>query len=109
MDGNQIFHITEIVERDICVMKITGELRFEHRTQFKTASKSLLTSDRSKIVIDLSNAKRVFSMFLGSMVDLQQSLKEHGKTMAILCSPRVMKLFEQANLDKLLTLIEAQK
>ena len=89
-------------------MKIFDELRFDHRAEFKSALKSLLLSDRSKVVIDLSSTKRMFSVFLGTLVDLQQSLEDHGKTLTILCSPRLLKLFKQANLDKILTIIETQ-
>lgn len=73
-------------------------LDIQHRDEFAQAFNSLLNSDHERIVVDLQKIDRIFSLFIGSLVDLHQRSNEVGKRLQILVSPGVHETFKRMNL-----------
>lgn len=99
------FITQEIPERDLAVLRVSGEMEFEQRKDFVEAFDGLLESDCDKIVVDLTRIQRLFSIYLGTLVDFQQRSDKAGKTFSILAGQRLHTLFEKAKLLEVLTIV----
>lgn len=73
-------------------------LDLDHRDEFAQAFNALLRSDHERIVVDLQKIDRIFSLFIGSLVDLHQRSDELGKRLQIIVSPEVRETFKRMNL-----------
>ncbi|MHC4873011.1 MAG: STAS domain-containing protein [Planctomycetota bacterium] len=107
MTENSDFVIEEMPDRDITILRVHGALEFDKRGVFSEHVEKLLASSNAKIVIDLTSVEKLFSVFLGSLVDVHQRAQDGGKVLSVLASPKVIKLLKQVNLDSILTIIPA--
>ena len=57
-----------------------------------------LRSSDGDAVVDLQKIGRIFSLFIGSLVDLKQRADEKGKRLQIVVNPEVRKTFKRMNL-----------
>ena len=105
MGKRETMYLEEVADRDICVLRVKGELDFDQRKDFSERVEELLAVSQKRLVVDLTGTRRLFSVFLGSMVDVHQRAEAAGKTLTVLASERVGHLFEQANLTSVLNVV----
>jgi anti-anti-sigma factor len=106
MVEGKLLVLSEIEERNIAVLRVTGKLSMEHRRAFSSYCNQLIQSERSKKVIDLTRCESLFSIYFGSLVDLCQRIEAAGTaTVTILTNDHLHDLFKKANLADLLPLV----
>ena len=98
MSSHADFTLSEVEERGICLLRARGVLDFDSRKAFYAKAEMLLSSRQDKLVIDLTAANHIFSVYLGSIVDLTKRAGENNKQLVVLAKKKVVDLFEQANL-----------
>lgn len=99
------FTVKEVPDRAICVMRAQGELDLDQRKDFSFSAEQLLASDQPKLVLDLTKVSRMFSIFIGTIVDLNQRATQNGKVFSVLAGKKVADLFEQANLNETIPVV----
>jgi anti-anti-sigma regulatory factor len=99
--------VNEITERNICILKANGELTLEDRDEFSFNGEILLSSDQEKLALDLTGVNQLFSLYVGSIVDLAKRAKESGKSFTVVAKGKVLLILQQANLSELANLIDA--
>jgi anti-anti-sigma regulatory factor len=75
------------------------------RREFIEACESLVDSDRGKLVIDLTGALSISSMFLGTIADFSQRAAACGKHLAVLAGGRLARLFNQTSLQEIVDVV----
>lgn len=103
------FEIEEVGARGIAVLRVLGELTMNNRREFLEQAEELLTSPQPKLVIDLSRISRLFSLYLGSMLDIAQKAKQQDKVFSVLVTRKLADLFAQANLSESIPLVVVDK
>ncbi len=106
--NNVRFIIDEVKERGISVMRVFGDLDFEHRKDFAHHIDKLLSSENKKIVIDLTETARIFSIYIGTLVDVNQQAISQDKSLTILVSKKQKEFFEKLDMNSLLNIIQAK-
>lgn len=106
---NTNFNIQEIPEREIAVLRVTGDLDFEKRKNFSESAEQLLKTSQPKIVIDLTAITRIFSVYLGTIVDIHQRSEKEGKALSVLANKKLSELFKQANIDSIINIVIVDK
>lgn len=93
------YSLNSIPERGIAMLRVTGDLNMQQRKEFVFNLEQLLACPEKKLVVDLTRIERLFSIYLGTLVDVKQRAEKDGKVFSILATKKVAQLFSQANLD----------
>jgi anti-anti-sigma regulatory factor len=83
------FRLDEMPDRGIAVLRVRGELTVENRRAFVALAEKLLACEQPKLVIDLSRLQRVFSMFIGTFIDLDQQARAQGQSLSFMMTQTV--------------------
>jgi len=95
--------VDRLPERDLAVLRVfTPEVGMDHKDLFKALTEELLASPQSKLVVDLSKTRRIFSLFIGSLVDLHQRAGKESKTLTILAPKSIYEILQKMNLGDVL-------
>lgn len=98
--------VEELPDRQLAVLRVQGELEIHNRKVFKEASQALVDAPYERLVLDLTGVTRLFSMYIGSVADLHQRSVDAGKSLTILVTAPVLRIFEQTNLNEVLNLVQ---
>jgi hypothetical protein len=90
----QLFRLRSSEEKDLAVLQImTDTLELSHREEFLAACAGLLETTRGRLVIDLRGLRRIFSIFVGTVMDVNAKAGAEGRRLTVIASPDVEKLF----------------
>jgi anti-anti-sigma regulatory factor len=89
-------------ERSTLLRIETSSLDLGQRDEVARAFDSLLDSRHHRLVVDLRKIGRIFSLFIGSLVDLKQRSEQRNKRLVILVNPQVRETLERMNLAETL-------
>jgi len=108
--GDAGFKIETVEERGLTVLKMQGQrLEITQRESFGEACDRLLAAETEKIVIDLSDLDRIFSLFIGSLVDLHVRAERSGKRLSVIASEAVRESLGRMGLEKTLDIVAAEE
>lgn len=81
-------------EKDLAVLQVVSDtLALSDRDEFLKACGELLKSDKKNLVIDMRGLRRVFSIFLGTVLDVNARAGKEGRRLTVMASEDVAKLF----------------
>lgn len=98
------FEIKTVSEKDVTILKVNTILDMPLRKAFSDATQKLLNSNTSNLLLDMTETPSVFSLFIGSIVDLHKNSEDAGKKLIVVVNPKVAKLFQVLSFDSLLNL-----
>ncbi len=99
------FIVEELADRGISVLRVRpGRLEITQRAAFGEACDRLLSSTSERLVVDLSATDRIFSLFIGAMVDLHVRAERVQKRLTILAGGPVLESLQKMGLEKTLDL-----
>jgi anti-anti-sigma regulatory factor len=91
---DEMFRINESDEKDLAVMQVVSDsLELSHREAFLKACSDLMETDRARLIIDLRGLKRIFSIFVGTIMDVNNTVRGQGRRLTVVASLEVTKLF----------------
>ena len=91
-------------QKQVRLRILTPRMDVGHRQAFAEACESLLASRHKSLILDLSGLPRIFSLFIGSLVDLTQRAEAADKRLEIHVTAGVRNTLERMNLGETLTL-----
>ena len=98
--------VDTLADRGISVLRVPGpRLEITQRESFARGCDALLASGAAKVVVDLSHVDRIFSLFAGTIIDLQVRAERAGKSLSVLASPQVRDSFERMGLGRMLDIV----
>ena len=99
------FVVEELSDRGMSVLKVRARrLEITQRAAFGEACDRLLASTSDRLVVDLSGTDRIFSLFIGAMVDLHVRAERVGKHLSIVAGGPVLESLRTMGLEKTLDL-----
>ncbi|MBN2712421.1 MAG: STAS domain-containing protein [Planctomycetes bacterium] len=104
-----LWKIETFADRDISVLRLTGDLDFDMRGEFSKALDELLATSSKKLVLDLSKISRMSSVFIGSMVDYGGSAASKGKTISCMLREKMARVCVDAGIEKVITVISVEE
>ncbi len=103
------YSITSIDDRNMAVLKVESVLDFEVRSDFQQAMTELFAADAGKLVIDLSRITRMFSLFIGTLIDHGNAARAAGRSLTVILPVQMAKTCREAGLDKAVTIVTRGK
>jgi len=103
-EGKEPFEIKNFPEKDLVLLKVNVPLEMDRKYKFTDACRALLEVKETNLVIDLSRADKIFSLFLGSIADLHMSCEKQGKNLTVLANRKIMKRFSQTSFTQFLNI-----
>lgn len=92
--SDELYRITLSAEKDLAVLQVTRDvLELSDREAFMAGCRELLASDAGRLVIDLRDLRRVFSVFVGTVMDVNVHVREEGRKLVVLASEAVSEVF----------------
>lgn len=99
------FAIEELPEHGICVVRVRGRLDVDRRSDFHFYVDQWLMSEQPKLVLDLTEVTRFFSLFLGTVADACERARQREKSPSVLVTARISDLFQRAGLTEQVPLV----
>jgi hypothetical protein len=93
-EPDQLFRLRSSEKKDLAVLQMmTDTLELSHRAEFLAACARLLETARGRLVIDLRGLRRIFSIFVGTVMDVNAKVRGEGRRLTVIATPEVEKLF----------------
>ena len=90
--------LTAIPEMETALLEVVRtSLEMTDREEFLAGCRALLAAGQRNLVIDLRGLQRVFSVFVGTMLDLHVRAGAEGKSLKVLASEEVVRLFRSVS------------
>jgi anti-anti-sigma regulatory factor len=106
MPSASSFRVETIADRGLTVLRVLGpRLEIGSRDEFSRACDGLLSAETGKVAVDLTQVDRIFSLFIGTMVDLHVRAERVGKRLSIMASDPVYDSLARMGLEKTLDLV----
>ena len=84
----RLCQLTTSPETGTAVLEVTTEaLGMPDRAEFLAGCQDLMASDQKRLVLDLHSVRRIFSMFMGTIVDLSDRARRNGQSLTVKASP----------------------
>ena len=100
------YRIERIEERGLAVLRVPGpRLEITGREEFTAACARLLAEPAKKVVVDISAVEGIFSLFIGTLVDVHVRAERAGKRLSVMVSDPVRESLERMGLEGTLDLI----
>lgn len=96
------FTIELVPAHDMAVLRVKGALELTDRSVFAAQAAGLVEQEAQTIVLDMTKTSRIFSIFLGTIVDLHKSLESEGRKLVILATPKLAEMFEKISFREVL-------
>lgn len=81
-------------EKNLAVLQVMSDtLALSDRDDFLKACGELLKSEKKNLVIDMRGLRRIFSIFLGTVLDVNARAGKEGRRLTVMTSEDVAKLF----------------
>ena len=88
------FRVAATPEKDTAVLTVLSDsLNMADREAFLAACRELLAGKASNLVIDLRALRRIFSVFIGSVMDVNARAKNEGRRLTVLTTEGVATVF----------------
>ena len=100
--------IQDIPDRDIALLRVTGEMDFDVRPAFQKALLDLLAMPRAKLIVDLSRISRMSSVFIGTLIDSGNTATKSHKTLSVMLVEKLATVCRDSGLDKVVSIIVAK-
>ncbi len=95
------FEVVPDEEGDAAVLKVRARrLELRMREEFLAAMAELLARPETKLLVEILNLSRIFSLFIGALVDLNMRAQQAGKSLTVLAAPGVVKQLREMSLDR---------
>ncbi|MHC4874316.1 MAG: STAS domain-containing protein [Planctomycetota bacterium] len=107
MEDTAKFMINEIPQRNICILRASGELNVEDRKKFSMNADKLLRTEQEKLVIDLTRVNKIFSLYIGSIVDISRRAEEKKKSFSVMAQGTVLRILQEAGITEIVSVIDA--
>lgn len=86
----------------LVAVRVMGEIDIDCAADLRQEIESLTESPVQHLLVDIDNVDHLDSYSLGSFVALRQRMRGRQGTMGLVChKPKLRRLFEMTNLDKL--------
>jgi hypothetical protein len=93
-DGRSLCRLTSAPERGEAVLEVTRDsLEMTDREEFLAGCRRLLATGQPRLVIDLRSLRRIFSVFVGSVMDANARAQVEGRALVVLATEPVAALF----------------
>lgn len=100
------YRVTAVPEKSAALLSVLrNALEMTDREWFLAGCRELLASGQPNLVIDLRGLRRIFSVFIGSVLDVNARARSEGRRLTVLTSEPVAQVFrsvagaETLNLD----------
>ena len=95
------FEVVADEEQGLAILKVRARrLELRMREDFLRQTEELLDRPEEGLAVDLSGLPRIFSLFIGALVDLNMRVQRAGKTLAVFVSPAVAGQLRRMSLDQ---------
>jgi anti-anti-sigma factor len=108
MFTNLNFKIQVIPERDIAILVISGSLDFDSRSVFATNIEKLLKRPEKKLVIDMKKVTQLFSVYYGTVIDVDHKAKKLNKNLTLIVNEKLEKMMKVAKIDETINIVLAK-
>jgi len=107
---DELFRVETVEERGITVLRaLSQRLDITQRGSFSEGCDRLLAAETAKIVVDLSDLDRIFSLFIGTLVDLHVRAERAGKHLTVIASDAVRESLGRMGLEKTMDIVGADE
>lgn len=94
------FEVVADEEQGQALLKVrVRRLELRMREDFLRSANELLDRPEAALAVDLSGLPRIFSLFIGALVDLNMRAQRAGKTLTLFVSPGVARQLREMSLD----------
>ncbi|MBN2710809.1 MAG: hypothetical protein JXR97_00040 [Planctomycetes bacterium] len=102
--------VEDIPGKDISVLRVSGVLDIDSRSEFKKGAAELMKSVNLNIVIDLSKVAQIAaSLYIGTLTDIALSASDNGKVLSILMKEQLARVSEHSGLGRIARIIVASR
>lgn len=92
--GGGLCRLGTVPERGTALLQVMREsLEMADREEFLAACRQLLATGQPRLVIDLRSLRRIFSVFVGSVMDVNARARADGRRLTVLTTESVARLF----------------
>ena len=92
--ADELCRITTSEEKDLAVLQLVRDaLELSDREEFLGACAKLLDTGRGRLVIDMRGLRRIFSIFVGTVMDVNARARKEGRHLTLMASEEVTSLF----------------
>lgn len=102
------FEYDELSKPGFCFLSIRGALTYEALDDFMLHAGLMLSSDRSKLMINISQVPMVRSCFISALVEFQQRASEARKMVTFFVTPPQAARMRRIGVDRVLRLVEVR-
>ena len=103
------FEVVSGEEEDLAVLKVRPRrLELPMRENFVAATAELLERPEARLAVDISNLSRIYSLFIGALVELDLRAKQAGKSLTLIVSAGVAGQLRKMSLDQNMNIQEAR-
>ena len=93
-NGKSLCRLTSVPERGSAVLQVMRDsLEMGDREAFLSACRELLATGQPQLVIDMRSLRRIFSVFVGSVMDVNARAHAQGLNLTVLATESVASLF----------------
>ena len=83
--ANKKFKVSESPDKDAATLKPTGpDLAMDDHSEFLEACRDLVETGRKKLFVDLVGQKRMLSLFIGTVMDVNSKARTEGRSLTVL-------------------------
>ena len=106
--ADDLCNVTTFAEKGLAVLRMSRDsLELSDREAFLAACRQLLDTDQPRLVIDLRGLRRIFSIFVGTIMDVNARARKEDRHLALMASGEITKLFRTVVGSEVLEIYEA--
>jgi len=108
--GAELCRIKVSDEKDLAVLEVASDtLALSDRDEFLKACGELLDTGRKHVIIDMRGLRRIFSIFLGTVLDVNVKVGKAGGRLTVMASEEVTKLFRTVAGPEILEVCQTER
>ena len=97
-------------DKDLAVLEVVSDtLALSDRDEFLKACGELLETGKKHVIIDMRGLRRIFSIFLGTVLDVNVKVGRAGGRLTVMASEEVSKLFRTVAGPEILEICQAER
>lgn len=103
MPGERLYRLTEDAQKGVATLEVRVDLLgMADRDEFMAGCRALLASGRKRLVLDLRGVRRMFSIFLGTIIDIGERAHANGQALTVRVPEQVARLLRSVLGDRTL-------
>ncbi|HHN47070.1 MAG TPA: hypothetical protein ENN09_06475 [Planctomycetes bacterium] len=107
MDSVKVCDVKQLNE-DVTVKLLVPELRLEMRDSFAAEIRAAVSIGTGTVTFDLTSLERIFSMFLGVLMDGIWQAKKNGRSVRIVLRPDMYEHFREMGIQNAAELVSRE-